>query len=501
MQDLTYSRDSGFWTNAMVRSTAYSIGFVLLSTVALAQESTSNLSGSLPDRPANAGVSPELAKLASYPSVTGQTSPTGISSERAEAGAANATEAEIAELSQGLMELKAGIGQLESGLKKVGTNLTVSTVDKKWGIGIFGSLTAETIFAESRPLIPSGIVLLTPDFGKNTSTFEAHAKSSSLGAALKGPRLGSFDSGGLILSYFYGEEFLADAYGFYLVRAFGELKNDQARYAFGYNGDVINPLSPTTLNYNAGNGAGNLGFFRGQFLAERFLKIGESQLTLQLALSDPVTTAFTDLSVPPNNLLESNGWPNVEGRIAFGLGEKTELWGGRNLRALEVGVSGLIGELRRTDIPTNPNRELQVWACGLDAEVPLTERLGLRGEYFYGQAIGNYNAGIIQVFNGNIEEIRSAGGWGEAYCYFAPCLHSHLGYSIDNPLDSTLTPGLPTKNQNAFANIIWNATGNLELGFEVSYWDTDYTPAPALGPFNPRDADAMVYHSRVRFSF
>ena len=52
-----------------------------------------------------------------------------------------------------------------------------------------------------------------------------------------------------------------------------------------------------------------------------------------------------------------------------------------------------------------------------------------------------------------------------------------------------------------FANVIWDATANLEIGFEVSYWKTSYAPDPALGSFSPLDNDAMVYQARVRLKF
>lgn len=67
--------------------------------------------------------------------------------------------------------------------------------------------------------------------------------------------------------------------------------------------------------------------------------------------------------------------------------------------------------------------------------------------------------------------------------------------------DATLSPTLPTRNAFAFANIIWDVTKNLEVGFEVDHWDTDFTAAPALGALEPGDNDAMIYRTRVQFKF
>lgn len=370
----------------------------------------------------------------------------------------------------------------------------VSTLNPNFNLRIFGSLTGEALFAESRPIIPSGIILISPNLGQDTKTFEAHAKSSSLGVAFTGPKFGGYQVGGTFLSYAYGETFQADQYGLYVVRAFAELKSESTRIALGLNGDVINPRAPETLNFNAANGAGNLGFFRGQFLVENSYALARGGiLTTQFAISDPVATSFADFDrVTPGmvNLLEDNGWPNLEGRLLIALGESPATPG--RPHPFEFGISGLAGQLRRTDLPTN--RIHDVWAFGLDAHIELTESIGINGEFFTGKAIGNYNASIVQVDNGNFSPVRSTGGWGDVYLNWTPCLHSHIGYAIDDPLNSTLTAGLPTRNEVAFANVIWDVNSSLEVGFEISRWETSYTaPVP--------DNDAMVYHTRVRVKF
>lgn len=399
------------------------------------------------------------------------------------------------QLQSGMKEIKTGMEQLQQGLETVGKNLRVTTVDENWKVAVFGSITGEMVFAEQRPVIPSGIVLLSPDFGRDTPTVEVHGKQSSLGAALVGPNIGGLKAGGLLLTYFYGEDYLADQPGFFIVRGYGELKNDFWRFAVGADADIINPLSPQMLDFNAGQGAGNMGFFRGQFRVERYFHFGCHQLTTQLALGNPITTSF-DGNV--RNLLEDNGWPNVDMRIAIGLGPECERNGAKS-RPVELGVSGLLGQLRRTGTPF---AEIDVWAVGADAKVALTDRCGFQGEFFSGQGIGNYNAGIVQIFNPfTLQPIRTTGGWGEFYVHWTTRLHSHFGCGIDDPLDSTLSPGLPTRNAFAFANIICDVTKNLEVGFEVDRWETDFTAAPALGPLEPGDNEAMVYRTRVSFKF
>ncbi|PHS11128.1 MAG: hypothetical protein COA78_10325 [Blastopirellula sp.] len=366
----------------------------------------------------------------------------------------------------------------------------VSTLSPYFNLRVFGSLTGEMLYAESRPVIPSGIVLLTPDLGQKTDTFEVHGKSSSLGLMFSGPEIGSFQTGGTFLSYLYGQTFQEDQYGMYIVRAYGELKNDHMRFAIGYQGDIINPRAPGTINFNQGNGVGNMDFFRGQFRFEKYLHFSpEHQMTLQFALSDPVATSFASFDKAPANLLETNGLPNFESRIGIELGPKPKQPGAS--RPVEFGVSGLIGQLRRTDTPTNHIHD--VWAVGMDGHVALSQRMGLNAEFFMGQAIGNYNASIFLIDNGNFDPVRASGGWGEVYVHWTPCLHSNFGYSIDDPLDSTLTTGLPTRNEQVYGNLIWDITKSLEVGFEISHWETSYTTL--------KDSESMVYHTRVRLKF
>lgn len=69
-----------------------------------------------------------------------------------------------------------------------------------------------------------------------------------------------------------------------------------------------------------------------------------SQLTLQVASSEPQGT----YSIPDTSLDEDNGWPNVEGRVALGLGKPMPIGiGVLTQRPLEVSVSGVVGQLSR----------------------------------------------------------------------------------------------------------------------------------------------------------
>jgi hypothetical protein len=179
-------------------------------------------------------------------------------------------------------------------------------------------------------------------------------------------------------------------------------------------------------------------------------------------------------------------------------------------RPLEIGLSGMIGEIR-TNLPNAPELPLppvpkpimnsvkdDAWYAGVDIRWAITDCVGIQGELFAGQGLGTYSGGILQTIDlVTLQTVSSEGGWGEVYYYWTPCLHSHFGYGIDDPdnADISLASGGRTRNEVAFANLMWDVTKNFQVAFEYSHWDTDY-----VNPLIP-DAKANVYHFRLQYSF
>ena len=254
-----------------------------------------------------------------------------------------------------------------------------------------------------------------------------NARQSLLGVDFTGPMIGSFQSGGKIAAQFFDATIFADRYGFLLTQAYGELKNNDWRFAAGLQLDVWAPVLPTALPFSV-NGAGVANTIRGQVRVERFVPVGsDSQLTLQAAISEPIGTLRTQ----DNELDEDNGWPNVEGRIAFGGGKPAPIGIGLlTQRPLEVGVSGVVGQLRRTAFPPEVRRVVSdVWGAAVDFRVNLAGGLfGFKGEVYTGQGLGNVAGGIVQTLDEvTWKAIRTKGGWIEGFVYLTPNLHSHTG--------------------------------------------------------------------------
>lgn len=232
------------------------------------------------------------------------------------------------------------------------------------------------LFSDPRPFAAGVPFFLDPASagGYDENTVSIHARQSTVGAALAGPQFGRFQSGGQVLAMFFNDSVIQDAYGFLPLQAYGELKNDRWGFAAGLQFDVIAPGLPKVLPFSALGASGNAGSsFGGQLRLERyFITASDVQWTVQMALSEPISPTID----PTFRLLEDNGWPNVEGRLALGLGCPSAATG---LRPFEVGVSGLVGEIRSTPVP-NPPVVADVWGDAIDFRWISPQGYGVIGE-------------------------------------------------------------------------------------------------------------------------
>jgi hypothetical protein len=236
---------------------------------------------------------------------------------------------------------------------------------------------------------------------------------------------------------------------------------------------------------------------------ENHFKAGEGFAgALQLAAASPVTTALPDQvdlsNLQSQEIVEDNGWPNVEGRLSLGFGASQERAGGRQLRPLELGFSGVVGKLRVLDniraltplTLTSDRSVISVWGAAFDGQLALGRRLGISGELYTGQGLGEYMSGILQTYNRSSNQaVPTSGGWAQLYVYLSDNLRLNLGYGIDHAQDGGAFSLLT--NATAFANLVWDVNPWLQLGLEGNYKLTTYD---TFG-----DKDAWIVISQVMF--
>ena len=379
---------------------------------------------------------------------------------------------------------------------------TVSMLDGKSQLKIFGSLSALTVFSTDRPYAPGLPLFLLPSspFGLNTNTFDIHARQSNIGAMFIAPQVNGFTPSATFVSFIANDTLTGDNYGLLPYNAFGELKNEDWRFAAGLQNDVFNPRKPSVISLAAMFTTGNTGSFRSQARIERFVKPSTaSEYSIQFALSDPIQSVFGSRDL---RIQEDNGWPNVEGRVNMGLGEMETLTGGRKARTFELGSSAFVGQVRTTrsnlapQDPQNPVRSVvNCWGFGIDAAINLTSSIGLQGELFTGAGLGEYNGGIGQTFDSATQQaIRSSGGWGEVFAYLTPKLHVHSGYGIDSPLRRAGDTFVLMENQTFFTNVVWNWSKNVQISNQVDFRKTNYR-SPLL------DAAGCIFYSEFLWKF
>ncbi len=384
----------------------------------------------------------------------------------------------------------------------VDDGITVSMLNGKSRLKIFGSLSALSVFSTDRPFAPGMPLFLLPasPFGLNTNTFDIHGRQSNIGATFIGPEANGFTPSATFVSFIANDTLTGDSYGFLPYNAFGELKNDDWRFAAGLQNDVFNPRKPTSISLAAMFTTGNTGSFRSQARIERFIKPSDaSEYTIQVALSDPIQSVFGSRDL---RIQEDNGWPNVEGRVSTGLGQAETLVGNRKARPFELGSSAFVGQIRTTrsilapQDPQSPIRNVvDCWGFGIDTAVNLTSSIGFQGELFTGAGLGEYNGGIGQTFDSATREaIRSSGGWGEVFAYLTPMLHIHSGYGIDSPFRRVGDTFALTQNQTFFTNIVWNWSKNIQISNQVDYRKTNYR-SPLM------DATGCIFYSEFQWKF
>jgi hypothetical protein len=315
----------------------------------------------------------------------------------------------------------------------------VSTLLPNWNVNIFGALQANMMFNTARPVAPGIPLFLFPGVAQPENTVDVHARSSSLGALLSGPEVHDFKAGGVVMALFYNDALIVDRYGVLPIQAFGELRNEDWRFAAGLQFNVFAPNLPTMLTFSALLASGNAGNnFPGQFRVERYLHPSDdAQWTFQAALSDPIATGVTTqqpissiiTGTPAIRVTEDNGWPNIEGRVAYAVGEKRQE-GLEARRAFEIGASAVGGQLR-TAIPFNPNVVANTYGVSADLRWRVNEYWGIVGEAFVGEGLGFLNAGVLQSTNSaTFRGIRTRGAWGEIYYYFTPLSAHPLGIRL-----------------------------------------------------------------------
>lgn len=338
-------------------------------------------------------------------------------------------------------------------------------------IQLYGYIKGDASYDTSRTTAGNYVMYVDSEATRNNDDeFNLTANQTRLGFNINGPASGTMKASGKV-------EF--DLYGNYASENKAKL---QTRHAYmtllwpqvdlslivGQTWDVVSPLNPNTLNYSVLWDVGNTGYRRPQIRLTKGLPLSE-KVSMKFEGALARTIGRTDLTNSETG--EDEGFPTVQGRVSVSfpfLGPKPTV----------LGLSGFRGREQYDIDVTGTNEDFDSQGVFFDASVPVAQWLTLQGELFSGKDLDNYYGGIGQGVNTTtMEEIHSKGGWIAASLGPWSKWAFNVGAGIDDVDADDVDAGARTLNSSVFANAIYSWNKNVQAGFELSRWNTDYRGA------------------------
>ena len=343
-------------------------------------------------------------------------------------------------------------------------------------IRISGSLRTDFRASGARSVggAASGFYLAPPDATGREAVFDATAQYSNIVLAADGPQVLGFQTGGRVALSFFDGGALNASYGVNPAAAFVWMSRDGWTLSLGRRQELFADREPemvdttSVLNFS-GNAANSP---RTQFRVEHAGKVGgNARLTFAAALTDPVSTYVSESFA---DRTEDNGAPYLEAGVKLVVGPDGEslAW-----PAFEAEVSGVYGTFRKyyNLAPPFEVETKTLSGIALGGAFRLGAAAGLQGEFYSGQALGEYGGAVGNSVNAaSRDEISGRGGWLEAAFQASPGLRMNLGYGLDSARRSDLSPGSLARNETVFANLFWTPDPRWRLGGETTWRRTGY---------------------------
>lgn len=293
-------------------------------------------------------------------------------------------------------------------------------------------------------------------------------RQTTLGFAITVPDvLGGNFTGDLETDFFGGQYGGTATPLLHLRIARATVRWNQAEVSVGQDAPLISALSPVSLaavGVPGFSATGNLWAWLPQVRAG--VETGGSvRLGVQGAVLAP--TVSNEPAATENDAAGSSGRPFLEAR--------THVRWGSDEMAADIGVGGHLGWLSTPN--SSALRKSQ--GIGVDALVPLTPWVSVRGEWYAGDAMSVLGGGAIgQLFGVSGAPIHSMGGWGQVNFTPSPMVVVGAGYGMDDPDDTDLPAGGRRKNSATEVHLHLRPGGPIVVGFEYRRMQTTYASGP-----------------------
>ncbi|HCA58396.1 MAG TPA: hypothetical protein DEP46_10465 [Blastocatellia bacterium] len=332
----------------------------------------------------------------------------------------------------------------------------------------------------------------TPTGSGNVS---ASVRQTRLGARIEGAKVGNARLSAILEADFFGgfpSVGIGENFGVVRLRlANARLDWEKTSVTIGQDWMVFAPVNPTSLAAAAipkMAGAGNNWARLPQIKIERKIT---PNITWQGAVLAPQTGDFATNAaffIQPTTGAASRV-PFLQSRIAF----SGNNWLGSK-KSGAIGLSGHYGRSRVFTGAANFRNDIDTYGFAVDWNLPLTNRVGLSGEAFFGKNLGGFQAGVFQSYNNDfayrvgsslvrsgVRSIGTRGGWMQVG-FTPPALHDRLtlygSLGIDDPdnrdLLSISSRDWRTRNLVIATNVAYRFTPQFTLGAEFRRLRTNY---------------------------
>ncbi len=357
--------------------------------------------------------------------------------------------------------------------------------DTKYDLRFYGFIKFDAIWNSSKIAGLDGVSFFALP-GSSDSDFSMTARQSRLGIAISGPEDDDVRKSGVIEVDFYGMNDAAerqDRGHMRLRHAYFKLDypNDWSILA-GQTWDVISPLAPMTLDLGVRSHCGNAGFRSPQLRLTKIFRLHEERsFKAEVALSTPkdVSTRYRadHLDAGSQGFGQDSGSPVLQARASHRFNNWTDL-------PAEIGISGHYGRKEYHETPVSDNRKrANSWSVNLDYQLPLTEKLRLMGEAYYGKNMEMMYAGIgegvvIRRDPFDVYEISSFGTWAQLIYQIDQKWRTSLGIGFarnsTSNMDRAPAVNFRTRNIAPFANVFYQITEDVMCGLEVTRYQTKF---------------------------
>lgn len=327
------------------------------------------------------------------------------------------------------------------------------------------------------------------------SNFSASARQTRLGLKLEGTKVGNARLAAAVEADFFGgfpAVGIGENFGVVRLRlANARLDWEKTSVTVGQDWMLFAPQNPTSIAAaaipqlaSAGNNWARLP----QAKIER--KLG-THVLWQAAVLAPQTgdsAAAAGFFLQPTSGASSR-IPFFQSRLAFS--EKN--WFGSG-KSGTIAVSGHYGQSRVFTGTANVANDIDSAGAALDWNFPLSKRVSLVGEAFFGRNLGGFQAGVFQSYNtdfayrlgttlvsGGVRSIGTRGGWtqiGITPNILNDRLVLYASIGIDDPKNDDLVSlslrEWRTRNLAYAFNAIYKFTPQFSIGFEARSLQTNY---------------------------